>query len=129
MRPKKNHLMSQLLTKTEVAAYARCTTRCIDNWMKLGYLPYFKIGRTVRFKVSDVDAYLTEHFRVERRSRSAQVGLNGIKYHSPDVNTGNEAVQSAVSTGACSCKVARTGPDAGAMENHFAASAGRTNSR
>lgn len=121
--------MSQLLTKTEVAAYAQCTTRCIDNWMKLGYLPYFKIGRTVRFKVSDVDAYLIENFRVARRGRSAQVGLNGIKYHSPDMNTGNEAVQTVVSTDACSCKVARTGPEAGAIENHFAASAGRTNSR
>ena len=44
----------RLLTKSEVAAYAQCTTRCIDNWMRRGYLPYFKIGRTVRFKVADV---------------------------------------------------------------------------
>ena len=82
MRPKKNHLMSQLLTKTEVAAYAQCTTRCIDNWMKLGYLPYFKIGRTVRFKVNDVDAHLNEHFRVDRRGRSRQSGPTGVTTHS-----------------------------------------------
>ncbi len=68
--PKEGTLMSQLLTKAEVAAYAQCTTRCIDNWMKLGYIPYFKIGRTVRFKVTDIDAYLHEHCRVDLRANS-----------------------------------------------------------
>ena len=61
----------RLLTKSEVAAYAQCTTRCIDNWMRHGYLPYFKIGRTVRFKGGDVDAYLSANFRVARATRSA----------------------------------------------------------
>ena len=74
--------MSQLLTKAEVAAYAQCTTRCIDNWMKLGYLPYFKIGRTVRFKIGDVDAYLNKYFRVERRGRPTQFGPASVTTHS-----------------------------------------------
>ena len=117
--------MSQLLTKTEVAAYAQCTTRCIDNWMKLGYLPYFKIGRTVRFKVSDVEAYLSENFRVARRGRPTQFGSVVIKAYAPDCLLGNEPNQSVVLTEAGS----RKGEGAGAMENHLIASAGRTNSR
>lgn len=121
--------MSQLLTKTEVAAYAQCTTRCIDNWMKLGYLPYLKIGRTVRFKASDVDTYLIENFRVARRGRLTQFGSIGIKSKVPDCIIGNEPIQTVVPTEADACKGARTGPQAGAMENHFTASAGRTNSR
>jgi excisionase family DNA binding protein len=60
----------QLLTKAQVARYVQCTPRCIDNWMRLGYLPYLKIGRVVRFKAADVDAYLEEHFRVIRRQRT-----------------------------------------------------------
>ena len=76
VRPEAN-TMSQLLTKSEVAAYAQCTTRSIDNWMKLGYLPYFKIGRTVRFKASDVDAYLSEHFRVARRGSRLSGEVSG----------------------------------------------------
>jgi len=59
-----------LLTKAQVAAYAQCTARCVDNWMKRGFLPYFKIGRSVRFKLTDVQTSLDEHFRVARRERS-----------------------------------------------------------
>ncbi len=58
---------SKLITKTELAVYAHCTPRSIDNWMKRGYLPYFKIGRTVRFKIADVDSYLRAHHCVQRR--------------------------------------------------------------
>jgi len=63
-------LTQRLLTKAEVAAYAQCTPRCVDNWMKRGFLPYFKIGRVVRFKLADVEASLDGHFRVARRARS-----------------------------------------------------------
>ena len=73
----------KLLTKAEVAAYAQCTTRCIDNWMRFGYLPYFKIGRTVRFKISDVDAYLNENFRVARRGRPPEPGAGIIRASEP----------------------------------------------
>lgn len=59
----------RLLTKAQVAAYVQCTSRCVDNWMKQGYLPYFKIGRSVRFKLADVDAHLAEYFRIMRQRR------------------------------------------------------------
>lgn len=119
----------RLMTKLEVAAYAQCTTRCIDNWMRRGYLPYFKIGRTVRFKVADVEAYLSNHFRVARRSRpakgthsSAEPQGNGSASHGKDG-------QLAPTTEVRSFSSATAGVFGGAMENHFAASSGRTNSR
>ncbi len=119
----------RLLTKTEVADYAQCTTRCIDNWMRRGYLPYFKIGRTVRFKVADVDAYLSNHFRVARRSRPAK-GVEPSAEH-PGYGSGSasKAGQLGATTEVRSFSSAPTGAICGVMENHFAASSGRTNSR
>ena len=61
----------QLLTKAQVALYVQCTPRCIDNWMRRGYLPYLKIGRAVRFRITDLEAYLEENFRVIRQHRTS----------------------------------------------------------
>lgn len=55
------------IDKVEVARRLRKQVRTIDNWMRDGKLPYFKIGRSVNFKWSDVEAYLAAHFRVCRR--------------------------------------------------------------
>jgi phage terminase Nu1 subunit (DNA packaging protein) len=46
----------RLLNKAELAAFCGVRTRTIENWMRLG-LPYFKIKRTVRFKLADVMTY------------------------------------------------------------------------
>jgi excisionase family DNA binding protein len=56
----------RLLTKAQVASFVQCTTRCVDNWMKRGYLPYYKIGRCVRFRQADIEAHLKDHHRITR---------------------------------------------------------------
>ncbi len=119
----------RLLTKSEVATYAQCTTRCIDNWMRRGYLPYFKIGRTVRFKVADVEAYLSNHFRVARRSRPVSASHPNAERQGNGSVSANKAGQLGATTEVRSFSSATTGTFGGAMENHFAASSGRTNSR
>jgi excisionase family DNA binding protein len=43
-----------LLVKREVAAKLKKSVRTVDAWMRAGRLPYFKLGRTVRFRWSDV---------------------------------------------------------------------------
>jgi excisionase family DNA binding protein len=55
------------IDKVEVAQRLGKTVRCIDNWMKRGLIPFFKIGRTVSFKWSDVEAHLSDTCRVCRR--------------------------------------------------------------
>jgi excisionase family DNA binding protein len=49
-----------VLTKRELAARLRVTVRTIDGWMKERYLPYLKIGRSVRFRWSEVDQQLAD---------------------------------------------------------------------
>ena len=53
--------------KPEVARRLNKTIRTVDNWMSRGILPYYKIGRSVEFKWSDVESYLAKTCRVARR--------------------------------------------------------------
>jgi excisionase family DNA binding protein len=52
-----------LKDKREAALYLKIGVRTLDDWMARKTVPFFKIGRTVRFKVSDLDTAL-EKFRV-----------------------------------------------------------------
>ena len=63
-----NAPVEEFINKSEVARRLGRTLRTVDNWMKRGILPYFKIGRSVSFKWSDVEAHLAQTCRVCRRS-------------------------------------------------------------
>jgi excisionase family DNA binding protein len=54
--------------KTEVARRLNKTIRTVDNWMSRGILPYYKIGRSVEFKWSDVESHLQQTCRVTHRN-------------------------------------------------------------
>lgn len=54
-----------LLVKSEVAQILHVTPRCIDNWMEKGLIPYYKIGRSVRFRMTDVQSCLNDRFRID----------------------------------------------------------------
>lgn len=56
------------IDKTEVARRLGVQVRTIDNWMRQGKIVYFKIGRAVKFKWSDVEAFMRDRFRVVRPS-------------------------------------------------------------
>lgn len=47
----------------EVAMRLDVTPRTIKSWQRRKLLPYFKIGRTVRFRWSDVESYLDRNSR------------------------------------------------------------------
>lgn len=53
-----------LKTKREAAHYLHIGPRTLDDWMKRKMVPFFKIGKVVRFRVSDLDATLEKKFRV-----------------------------------------------------------------
>ena len=43
--------------------------RSIDTYMAQGIIPFYKLGRTVMFKWSEVDAHIKAHFRVRLRGK------------------------------------------------------------
>ena len=44
--------------KTELARHFQVSVRTVQNWMEGRRVPYIRIGRSVRFKISDVETAL-----------------------------------------------------------------------
>lgn len=58
--------VEEFIDKREVARRLKKKVRTIDNWMKRGILPYYKIGRSVSFKWSEIEAALVRTCRIAR---------------------------------------------------------------
>ena len=56
------------IDKPELARRLGRTLRSVDTYMAKGMIPYYKLGRTVAFKWTEVDTHLRTHFRVCQRS-------------------------------------------------------------
>ena len=61
--PRTDLTTDPLLTEKDACAYLRVSKRNLYCWRMAGLIPYFKIGRAVRFRKSDLDAAL-ERMRV-----------------------------------------------------------------
>jgi len=60
-----NKLEHQYLTKAQVCMMLALSPRAVEGWMRRGILPYFKIGRWVRFLEEDIHRHLLK-YRIER---------------------------------------------------------------
>jgi excisionase family DNA binding protein len=58
----------RLLTARELADYLGFSAATIVDWAEAGKLPVFKIGGRLRFRASEVEAWLQER-RLEQPSR------------------------------------------------------------
>lgn len=59
--PKTTHDLSGLLSPEELAAHLDVSVRTLANWRATGLvcLPFVKVGRCVRYRLEDVDKYLS----------------------------------------------------------------------
>jgi hypothetical protein len=48
----------ELITEQELAAHLKICRRQLYSWRMSGLVPYFKLGKAVRFRVADVAAAL-----------------------------------------------------------------------
>ena len=46
----------ELITEQELASHLKICRRQLYNWRVAGLIPYFKMGKAVRFRVADVAA-------------------------------------------------------------------------
>jgi hypothetical protein len=53
-----------LMTEQDLAAHLKVCCRQLYNWRMAGLIPYFKLGKAVRFRVADV-ASAIERMRIE----------------------------------------------------------------
>lgn len=56
------------IDKHEVALRLGRTTRTVDNLMRRGFIPYYKVGYRVQFRWSEIQSHLAETCRICRRS-------------------------------------------------------------
>jgi excisionase family DNA binding protein len=61
--PRTDLTTDPLLTEKDTCAYLRVSKRNLCCWRMAGLIPYYKIGRAVRFRKSEVDAAL-ERMRI-----------------------------------------------------------------
>jgi excisionase family DNA binding protein len=55
------HDSAALLTKRELAAKCRVCIRTVDSWINRKLIGYIKVGHSVRFTPSDVEAFIQKH--------------------------------------------------------------------
>ncbi len=53
-------MKDEFLTFNEVMAYLRVSRTTIYDWLNAGKLRAYKVGKSVRFKKSDVEAFIKE---------------------------------------------------------------------
>jgi len=56
MQTEANNAACHLLTETEACEYLRVRPRQLFNWRMTGLVPFIRIGRAIRFRVTDLDA-------------------------------------------------------------------------
>ena len=62
-----HEVIEPFMTKRQAAKHFQVSLRTIDNWLNRGFLPHYKIGRTVRVKLCDVEKHWNERLLVKRR--------------------------------------------------------------
>lgn len=51
------------VTKQDIAQRFNQTARTIEVWMRTGILPYYKVGRSVFFRLGDVERHFEPQYR------------------------------------------------------------------
>jgi excisionase family DNA binding protein len=51
---------SSLMSEREVALYLRASARTIISWRQRGLIPYFRIGRSIRYSREQIDRALVD---------------------------------------------------------------------
>jgi excisionase family DNA binding protein len=57
------------ITRKELAAHCGLSLRTIDELTRNGLLPFFKIGKSIRYDLPEVEAALRERYHVKPKAR------------------------------------------------------------
>jgi excisionase family DNA binding protein len=60
--------MEPLLTIDELSRLLKIKKSTIYHWTSAGFVPHIKVGRFVRFRVSEIEQWLRERKRVGRKT-------------------------------------------------------------
>ncbi len=57
------------ITRQELAGHLKLSLRYIDELTRKGTLPFFKIGKSIRYELTEVEAAMRERFHVRAKAR------------------------------------------------------------
>jgi excisionase family DNA binding protein len=57
------------LTRHTLAAHLAVSLRYVDELTRKGVLPYYKIGKSIRYDLAEVETALRERFHVRAKAR------------------------------------------------------------
>jgi excisionase family DNA binding protein len=69
----------RLLTAREVAEQLGLSTETILSWVRRGDLPAFRLGRAIRFREDDLDAWLAQRATPKRGVSTATPGAAQLR--------------------------------------------------
>ena len=62
-------LPAQKITRQAAAAHTSLSLRYLDQLTANGFIPYYKIGKSIRYDIGELDAALRERFHVQPKVR------------------------------------------------------------
>ncbi len=65
--------MDQLMTPEQIAEKLGVKLSTVYNWTHIGFIPYTKLGRLLRFRERDIDKWLDKKSDGGRSTRKLQV--------------------------------------------------------
>ena len=60
-----------LMSEREIALYLRASARTIIDWRQRGLIPFFRIGRSIRYSCEQIDRALLERHQCNAGALSA----------------------------------------------------------
>jgi excisionase family DNA binding protein len=87
------------VTKQQIAEHFGRTGRTIEIWMRNGILPFFKVGRSVFFRMDDVERHFERHFHCVRRPAATTRRTVAPKPGPSNFSSKQEATQAAADLG------------------------------
>jgi excisionase family DNA binding protein len=74
-----NTASAELLTITEACAFLKIKRRTLDDWRNAKALPCIERGRWIRFRRSDLDAFLSAHTVQPRTAPAYRLRVRAIQ--------------------------------------------------
>ena len=70
--PAASSLVARKITRHELAAHQRISVRYVDELTRNGVLPFYKIGRSVRYDLAECETAVRERFYIRAKARNTE---------------------------------------------------------
>lgn len=77
MKDSKVNAVERWLSLEEISKHVGCSKDTIRSWVKKDTIPFHKVGRLYKFRVSEVDAWIESGASADADKKNSEVKDNG----------------------------------------------------